>query len=170
MRRHWYQCLWINSVCFIFQTFLRVVFQMSFSLLVMSCLMFEGDVYSEEILFLSGLLPREVTWRFLLSYWGTHSCTTSKAALCGTLQLFCVLICVACAVCFSIGGWRWWQRLVRLWWNRWAERCSGWTVLHAHRRDLWTQRKWAVHCCDFTHGCFWVHLSDQVSSVFPLSV
>lgn len=64
-------------------------------IVMISCITFEGDVYSEEILFLTGLLPGEVTWRFFLPYWGTHSCMTSKAAF-----PCCPLICMMCAVRF----------------------------------------------------------------------
>lgn len=149
-------CLWLHRDPFMFQTFLIGVLSGWFCplyadhfIVMISCITFEGDVYSEEILFLTGLLPREVTWRFFLPYWGTHSCTTSKAAFpCCPASSF-----AWCALyIFFIGGWRWRQWLVRLRWNRRAERCSGWTLLHAHRRDLWTQRKWAGHCFDVTHA------------------
>lgn len=48
---------------------------------MISCLTFEGDVHSEEILFLSGLLPGEATWRLLLPYWGTNTSMAEKATV-----------------------------------------------------------------------------------------
>lgn len=38
--------------------------------------MLEGDVNPEEIVFLSGLLPGEATWRLLLPHRGTRSHAT----------------------------------------------------------------------------------------------
>lgn len=130
-----------------------VCFHTVYCILTMSCSMFEGDVNPEEIFFFAGLLPGEAAWRFLLPYWGTYSVTTAKA----TVNVDCLNTWAnldphldgLCGVwlLFLGGGW-WWQWFVRLWWwDRWEERCPGRTLLHAHRRDLWTQRKWVVHGC-----------------------
>ncbi len=53
--------------------------------------------------------------------------------------------------CVCVSGWRWgWQRPLRLWrWDGREEGRAGWALLHADRRDLWTQGQWVQkHCSD----------------------
>lgn len=138
-----------------------VWFHTVYCVVMISYSMFEGDVNPEEILFLSGLLPGEAPWGLLLPHWGTHSFTSGKVTL---ILRPSPAVSSSFDLCMlSVGGGRWWQWPVRLWWwGRWEERRPGWTLLHAHRRDLWTQRKWVLHYCIFY---FYIYIQTDNSNM-----